>query len=46
MGRVISIHEYELRRGVRAADFERALADAGSAPPSPAPPTSKHRPRG
>jgi len=28
MGRVISIHEYELRPGVRPADFERTLHDA------------------
>ena len=28
MARVISLHEYELRPGVQAADFERALRDA------------------
>jgi hypothetical protein len=28
VGRVISVHEYELRTGVADADFERALRDA------------------
>jgi hypothetical protein len=28
MPRVISVHEYELKPGVRPADFERALRDA------------------
>jgi hypothetical protein len=28
VARVVSIHEYELRPGVRPADFERALGDA------------------
>ena len=28
MTRVVSVHEYELRPGVKPADFERALGDA------------------
>ena len=28
MGKVVSVHEYELKPGVQAADFERALHDA------------------
>jgi heme-degrading monooxygenase HmoA len=28
MARVISVHEYELKPGVQAADFERALREA------------------
>jgi hypothetical protein len=28
MGKVVSVHEYELKPGVQAADFERALRQA------------------
>ena len=28
MGKVVSVHEYELKPGVQPADFERALRDA------------------
>lgn len=28
MGKVVRVHEYELKPGVQAADFERALRDA------------------